>query len=140
MQMGYNVLIASDPPSALSIFDKVHVDLVLLDYSFPGHISGDELAHQLRARRPDLPLIMLSGFPDLPASVAESVDLLFLKGSSRPADLLKAIADLLAAPQRPGPAHPAQDPVLLRETNQRLMNKSKELRKHVRRNLPADKG
>ncbi len=84
---------------------KVEVDLVILDYSFPGHISGEELAQKLRADKPKLPLIMLSGGPDLPDSAAASVDLLILKGAGRPSDLLQAINQLV---QRTGPGQSAE--------------------------------
>jgi CheY-like chemotaxis protein len=93
--IGYDVLIASDPPSAIAITDKVEVDLVILDYSFPGHMCGEELARRLRAANPKLLLIMLSGVPELPDSAAASVDLLLMKGVGRPTDLLQAIARLL---------------------------------------------
>jgi CheY-like chemotaxis protein len=93
--LGYDVLIASDPPSALAITGKVEVNLVILDYSFPGQMTGEELAHKLRAANPKLPLIMLSGVPDLPDSAAASVDVLILKGAGRPTDLMHAIARLL---------------------------------------------
>lgn len=93
--VGYDVLLASDPPSALAITNKVQVDLIILDYNFPGQMSGQELAHQLRAANPALPLIMLSGVPDLPDSAAASVDVLLTKGAGRPTDLLQAIARLL---------------------------------------------
>jgi CheY-like chemotaxis protein len=92
---GYHVFIASDPPSALAITSKVEVDLVILDYNFPGQMSGEELACRLRAANPKLPLIMLSGVPDLPDSAAASVDVLILKGSGRPTDLLEVIAKLV---------------------------------------------
>lgn len=94
-QAGYDALIASDPPSALAIVNQVDVDLVVLDYSFPGFISGEELARELRAGKPDMPLIMLSGYPDLPDNVRESVDVLLVKGAGGPADLLDAIARLI---------------------------------------------
>ncbi len=93
--IGYDVLIASDPPSALAITETVDVDLVVLDYSFPGYVSGDELARELRAKKPGLPLIMLSGYPDLPDSAVASVDALIIKGVGGPVDLLKTIARLL---------------------------------------------
>jgi len=92
---GYDVLISSDPSSALAIVDKVEIDLVILDYNFPGHMSGEELALQLRARDLELRLIMLSGSPNLPNSAAASVDILMLKGGGGPCELLDAIADLL---------------------------------------------
>jgi|SRR6516165_1683684 len=91
-KLGYDVLLASDPDSALAIMDKVDVDLVVLDYSFPGDMSGEDLAHQLRERNPELPLIMLSGYPDLPASARQSVDALIIKGAGGPSDLLNAIS------------------------------------------------
>ena len=93
--VGYDVLIASDPPSALAITNKVEVDLDILDYNFPGQMSGEELAHELRAAKPKIPLIMLSGVPDLPESAAESVDVLLMKGAGRPTDLLQAISRLV---------------------------------------------
>ncbi len=95
--VGYDVLIASDPPSALAITHKVEVNLVILDYNFPGQMSGEELAHELRAANPDLPLIMLSGVPNLPESATASVDVSMMKGAGRPSDLLQAVASLLQA-------------------------------------------
>ena len=138
-QMGYDVLIASDPPSAMSIFDKVHIDLVLLDYSFPGHISGDELARQLRAKVPGLPLIMLSGFPDLPANVADSVDVVLLKGSSQPSDLLNAMVELLRGPRPQVQSGAGSEPPRVRDRSRQLMDKSNELMARSKDNMPDNK-
>ena len=93
--LGYDVLIASDPAECPGYYRKVEVDLIILDYNFPGEMTGEELAHKLRATNPKLPLIMLSGVPDLPDSAAASVDVLITKGAGRPTDLLQAIARLL---------------------------------------------
>jgi CheY-like chemotaxis protein len=125
-QMGYDVLVASDPESALAIMDKVEIDLVVLDYSFPGHRSGEELAHDLRARKPGLPLIMLSGYPELPDSARESVDILLTKGTNQPPDLLKAITSLLSV--SPNPA--AESPVDQR--NRELIENSRKLVEHAK--------
>ena len=138
-QMGYDVLIAGDPATALSIFDKNPVDLVLLDYSFPGQMSGDELAHELRAREPGVPLIMLSGYPDLPPDVAHSVDVVLLKGTSQPSDLLNAIANLLQAPPHRAHTHTAAETSKLAEKNQQLMGKSKELIQRSKGNISGEK-
>ena len=118
MQMGYAVLIASDPPSALDILAKVAVDLVVLDYSFPGQMSGEELARVIRAKSPELPLIMLSGYPDLPETAKDSVDVLILKGAGPPTELVNAIASLLGE----APPHP---PTTFE--NQELLQRSKDL-------------
>jgi CheY-like chemotaxis protein len=99
--MGYDVLTATTPESALAISDQVEIDLAVLDYNFPGHISGEELARELRARKPGMPLIMLSGYPELPASAGASVDVLLIKGAGRADDLLKAIASLLQLSESP---------------------------------------
>jgi len=137
-QMGYEVLIASDPAGALAIFDDTRIDLVLLDYSFPGQMSGDELARQLRARKPDVPLIMLSGYPDLPATVAGSVDALLLKGSSQPSDLLNAIQRLLRGP-RPAGSQPAAETPATPTRNRNLREQSKELMKQSKSLMARDK-
>jgi CheY-like chemotaxis protein len=120
-RLGYDVLVASDPPSALAILNTVDVDLVILDYSFPGHMSGEELAREIRAHNPQLPLIMLSGYPDLPASARESADALILKGAAGPADLLNTIRSLL----KKAPPHPERPP--LQEQSRVLLDKSSDL-------------
>lgn len=137
-QKGYDVLIVSDPPSALSIVDKVHIDLVLLDYSFPGHMSGDELARQLRAKEPGLPLIMLSGYPDLPDNVADSVDVVLLKGSSQPADLLNAMTELLRGPQPQDQSDVRNESPRVRDRSRQLMDKSQELMARSKTNMPEN--
>jgi DNA-binding NarL/FixJ family response regulator len=100
----------------------------VLDYSFPGHISGEELAHQLRAGKPDLPLIMLSGYPDLPDTAQNSVDILILKGAGGPAVLLEAVAKLLPLGKPPRGVN-----VSLTEQSQELMDKSQQLLQELRR-------
>jgi len=117
-QVGYDVLIASDPTSALAIADKVNLDLVILDYSFPGNMSGEELARILRARKPALPLMMLSGFSDLPDSATENVDVLLLKGTGQPTELLNSISTLLGS---------VRSKPVIGERNEQVMEKSREL-------------
>lgn len=52
--------------------DGLETDLLVTDYLMPG-MTGVELARELRARSPDLPVLIVSGFaeengvaPDLP--------------------------------------------------------------------------
>ncbi len=40
------------------------IDVVLLDFAMPG-LNGGETASRLRDRRPDLPIVMMSGFADI---------------------------------------------------------------------------
>jgi CheY-like chemotaxis protein len=60
---GYRVLDAADGHDALAIFerDPAAVDLVILDAVMPG-VNGPEVFTRMRALRPDLPAIFLSGY------------------------------------------------------------------------------
>ena len=55
---GYETAIAADGPSALTEFDRVGADLVLLDLMLPG-LSGTEVCRELRTRS-NVPIIMLT--------------------------------------------------------------------------------
>lgn len=60
---GYQVLQASDGPEALRL-EESHsgpIDLLLADVMMPG-LKGSELAQLLRERRPELRVILTSGF------------------------------------------------------------------------------
>ena len=54
---------AANGRDALDIVRKGQVDVVLLDISMPGHSGVDALA-AIRARAPDLPVLILSGFAE----------------------------------------------------------------------------
>jgi two-component system response regulator RegX3 len=55
---GYEVTVTADGVAALSEFDRLHPDLVLLDLMLPG-LPGTEVCRQLRARG-STPIIMLT--------------------------------------------------------------------------------
>ena len=89
---GYDVLSASDGEQALDFFASAPVDLVVLDYSMPG-INGEQVARKIKADRPDLPIILVSGL-DIEMETLSYVDSYFTKGEG-PAALLEKIAQLL---------------------------------------------
>lgn len=62
-QLGYTALATTSGREALKMFHekKEQISLVILDHSMPD-ITGAELAAQLRSARPDLPIIMFSGY------------------------------------------------------------------------------
>lgn len=71
---GYHVLRAHDGPSALERAESHDGPLHLLvsDVVMP-RMTGQELAHRLRASRPELQVILTSGFTDHPAVSAEEL-------------------------------------------------------------------
>ncbi|WP_205648419.1 ATP-binding protein [Acuticoccus kandeliae] len=75
---GYNVLSASSGVEAAEIFDADpdSIDLLLTDVIMP-ELDGPSLVRQIRAERPDLKVIFMSGYAD-GASVDELGDAQFL--------------------------------------------------------------
>jgi len=63
--LGYEVVEAENGPRALEILDGgVDLDLLFTDVVMPGGISGTMLAEQARQRRPELRVIVTSGYSD----------------------------------------------------------------------------
>ncbi|MBW1962259.1 MAG: sigma-54-dependent Fis family transcriptional regulator [Deltaproteobacteria bacterium] len=58
---GYETLMAYSGQEALNILERSDVDLVLTDMKMPG-ISGIELLERIKARDPDLPVIMMTAY------------------------------------------------------------------------------
>jgi len=102
---GYTVLEAADGPAALALVDggsdNPHVDLLLTDVIMPG-MSGRELANQLKARRPALRVLFMSGYTD-DAVVRHGMlepGLAYLEKPFRPAALLRKVREVLESADR----------------------------------------
>ena len=89
---GYEVLIAHDGASGLSIFESEDVDVVILDYAMPG-LDGGQVAALMRERKPSIPILMLSAHVELPESVMRIVDASATKGTL---NLINSLKNLLA--------------------------------------------
>jgi CheY-like chemotaxis protein len=64
--LGHTVIEAFSPRDALEVLSADRaVDAMITDYSMPG-MSGIELAHAARNLRPGLPVVVASGYADLP--------------------------------------------------------------------------
>jgi len=61
---GYRIYEARDGREALELFDRhgEAIDMLVTDMRMP-HMGGAELARQLRARRPSIKLLCVSGYP-----------------------------------------------------------------------------
>ncbi|HEY4009234.1 MAG TPA: response regulator [Acidobacteriaceae bacterium] len=85
---GYRVLTANDGKSGLLLFQQNPVDAVVLDYAMPG-MHGGEVAAQMRAAKPDVPILLLSAYVGLPSDVTGLVNVYMTKGEGAPALLEK---------------------------------------------------
>ncbi len=93
---GYSVLTAPSGARGLQLLQRNPVDAVILDYEMP-KMDGAELALRIKSDRPELPVLMFTGYPaDVPEDVRRSVDAFVVKGD--PAEkLLQTIRDLVPA-------------------------------------------
>ena len=65
MDLGYEVVEASSAEEALQqVQDGLRPDLVVTDHLMPG-LTGVDLARDLRSRRPDLPVLIVSGYAEI---------------------------------------------------------------------------
>jgi len=75
--LGWEVLTAPDAPSGLSVLRRdADIDVLFSDIVMPRGINGVELAREARRLRPELRVLLASGYPAsaLPASNAGSED------------------------------------------------------------------
>ena len=83
---GYRVFTTNDVQKALTLVEREPLDAVILDYRMQP-IDGEGAALGIRARKPALPIILLSGFPTkFPEYLLHLVDAFVPKGE--PAQLL----------------------------------------------------
>jgi CheY-like chemotaxis protein len=84
-KLGYRVVSQTDPEQALKLFESEpeRYDLVITDQSMP-NMSGIELARELSRIRPDIPIILCTGY-DPVASGAET-------GDGEPAEFIRELA------------------------------------------------
>ena len=60
---GYRVLAAEDAETALAIFESTPgIDLLFTDVVLTGKTNGRQLADQVSARRPDIPVLFTTGY------------------------------------------------------------------------------
>lgn len=67
-RQGYDVTLAQDAEKALELSDSYTPDIALLDIKLP-RISGIELTQTLKKKFPDLPIIIMTGYPSLDTAI-----------------------------------------------------------------------
>jgi CheY-like chemotaxis protein len=72
--LGYRVVEAGSGGAALDLLDRqAEIDLLLVDFAMPG-MNGAEVAREVHARRPDLPILFVTGYADTEALSAAGDD------------------------------------------------------------------
>ena len=97
---GYDVLEAADGREALEVFEQrgAAVDVVVTDVVMP-NISGPALAGALRARRPDVKLLYVSGYHEqVDAGPAGEPGAVHLPKPVTRTTLLRQVAALISRP------------------------------------------
>jgi DNA-binding NtrC family response regulator len=71
-QEGFSVKVAGSPAEGLLYLDQLPIELVLLDMNFTNDNSGQEglkVLQQIRLKKPDMPVILITGWATVPLAV-----------------------------------------------------------------------
>ncbi len=90
---GYQVINASAGEEGIRLFQSNKIDVVVVDYWMSG-MNGLTVAREIKRLDPAMPVIMLSGLPELPGEAVGIADQWILKGRSTEA-LLEALSALV---------------------------------------------
>jgi CheY-like chemotaxis protein len=88
--LGFSVIHVSSAAAALgALANSRQIDLVVSDIMMPGGVSGLELAREIRRRRPEIPIIVTTGYVEAVADMKDG-EFVLLKPFS-----IGALADAL---------------------------------------------
>jgi DNA-binding NtrC family response regulator len=89
----FDVCEAASPKVALKVFEETAFDVVIVDIFLEG-ASGFDVIAAMRQRRPDLPVVAISGMTSINAASqpAGLTNVVYLQKPFRPNDLIGAIA------------------------------------------------
>jgi len=111
LRSGYRVEVASTAMEAERIWRHLDgaIDLIVADRSLTGGVSGAEVAHHLRGRLSDLPLVLLDRGEPLATEEGPSIlesEAMTLRRPFEAADILRAVRGALrTSSATPPPAH-----------------------------------
>jgi signal transduction histidine kinase/CheY-like chemotaxis protein len=97
-EMGYRAMEAQDGPAALAMIERgEQIDLVLTDYSMPRGMTGVELGRRIAALRPEIKLVLISGYPE-PRVRSADLEFPLLTKPFRRAELGRVIREAFERP------------------------------------------
>lgn len=92
---GHTVLTATSGSDALQVFVDNPVKAVVLDYDMPG-MDGAQVASELKRLKPEVKILLLSAYVELPEAALVCVDRRAVKGTS-PTSFLEELQRMLAS-------------------------------------------
>ena len=93
-QAGYRVFTAKSGSEGIRLFQTEHIDLVIVDYWMSG-MNGVVVARALKELCSKIPVIMLSGYAELPDEALGAADAWLIKSQVEPQKLLAVVKELL---------------------------------------------
>ena len=94
-RQGYEVITAMSGPEGLRLFMAYPVEAVVLDYAMPG-MNGDQVAAAMKRLKPEVKILLLSAYVDLPEEALKWVDRRAVKGVSA-TSFLEELQQLLSS-------------------------------------------
>ena len=89
-ELGYQVHAVDSASAALDLFDRMPFQLVVSDIVMAGAMDGIALARALRQRRPDLPIVLVTGYSG--SAAAAGTEFTVLRKPYQLSDLSRATA------------------------------------------------
>ncbi|HWT13145.1 MAG TPA: response regulator [Allosphingosinicella sp.] len=93
---GYVVEAVSDGRAAVELVRNARPDLLIVDFAMPG-MNGAEVARAVRRLRPELPILMITGYSDTEAVVEMGADVEVLRKPFEAGALLRAMDHAIGA-------------------------------------------
>jgi PAS domain S-box-containing protein len=102
-EIGYAVIPARDGAEALRVLERGYVvEAMVTDVVMPGGLSGVELALAARRLRPDLPIVLASGYAEAAMAQAPHVDAPMIRKPYELDQLAEAVRAAVASRATPG--------------------------------------
>ncbi len=92
---GFNVVSSTNPTDGLRLYRRKRFDAAIIDFQMP-EMDGAELAKKMKDSRGDVPVVIMSGLPELPEGTPVFHDRFFCKTISGK-QLAEEIQALIAA-------------------------------------------
>jgi CheY-like chemotaxis protein len=92
---GYEVLTATNGKDSLALFQQHPVSAVVLDYLMPG-MDGEATAREMKRLKPQVPVLMMSAYVDVPLQLDDIIDGFVTKGGD-PSEFLRAVEQIISA-------------------------------------------